>query len=403
MEISAGMGLLIIGGAFAVLGSSLGALAQGIAASSGARELSRNQKTFGKTLVLAALPETQSIYGLLVAILLLSSSGLITGQVKEVSVAAGLMALGAGISIGLAAPASAIAQGMAASAAIGAVAGNEKTFGKALVLAAVTETQAIYGLLVSILLIAFSGLLSETMPNIPIGTGMLGLAAGLAVGIAAIGSVWGQGIAASAAIGVVSRKEELFGKGIVFAALPETQAIYGLLVAILLITFGGFMGNISDIPLSVGVATIGAALSIGLAGFSALGQGLAAARGITNTAKYPKSFGHGITFAAICETQAIYSLLVAILIIAGVGLLEGTYQTITLVAGCALAATGLMMGFVAGQSAVGQGMVAAQSIDTVAKDPKTFGKALAFTILPETQAIYALLLVVLILISLKLL
>lgn len=59
--------------------------------------------------------------------------------------------------------------------------------------------------------------------------------AGLAVGLAGFGSSIGMGSAASAAIGAISEKEEMFGTALIFVVLIEAVAIYGLLVALLLI------------------------------------------------------------------------------------------------------------------------------------------------------------------------
>lgn len=67
----------------------------------------------------------------------------------------GLVSISAGIAIAVASGLSAIAQGMAASAGQAAIAENEKLFPKALILAAITETQAIYGLIVALLLIFY--------------------------------------------------------------------------------------------------------------------------------------------------------------------------------------------------------------------------------------------------------
>ncbi len=59
--------------------------------------------------------------------------------------------------------------------------------------------------------------------------------AGLAVGLAGIGSGIGMGPAASAAIGAVSEDRGMFGTAIIFVVLIEAVAIYGLLVALLLL------------------------------------------------------------------------------------------------------------------------------------------------------------------------
>jgi len=61
------------------------------------------------------------------------------------------------------------------------------------------------------------------------------IGAGLAVGIAGIGAAIGMGMAGSAAIGAITEKPEVFGKAFLFIVLIEAVAIYGLLVAILLV------------------------------------------------------------------------------------------------------------------------------------------------------------------------
>ena len=51
----------------------------------------------------------------------------------------------------------------------------------------------------------------------------------------------GQGITSAAAAGAVVEDEEMFARGIIFSALSETQAIYGFLIAILLMVFSGII------------------------------------------------------------------------------------------------------------------------------------------------------------------
>lgn len=67
------------------------------------------------------------------------------------------------------------------------------------------------------------------------------IGAGLAVGIAGCGSGIGQGIAAAASAGATAEKPEFFGKGLVYTVIPETQVIYGLLVAILILVGAGLI------------------------------------------------------------------------------------------------------------------------------------------------------------------
>ncbi|MFV2040630.1 MAG: V-type ATP synthase subunit K [Candidatus Hydrothermarchaeales archaeon] len=68
-----------------------------------------------------------------------------------------------------------------------------------------------------------------------IGLGLKIVGAGIAIGFAALGSGIGQGTAAAAGIGAVSEKEEMMGKSLAFATLVETQAIYGFVIAILIL------------------------------------------------------------------------------------------------------------------------------------------------------------------------
>ncbi len=107
--------------------------------------------------------------------------------------------------------------------------------------------------------------------------------------------------------------------------LPETQAIYGLLIAILILFFAGVTGAtaIGTIEIPVGLAAVGAGLAIGIAGLSAIGQGIGAAAGVGATAKDGTIFGKAMVFSVLPETQAIYGLLVAVLLLAGSGLLGG--------------------------------------------------------------------------------
>ena len=65
--------------------------------------------------------------------------------------------------------------------------------------------------------------------------GMGFLAAALAVGLAGIGGGIAVAAAAPAAIGACSENPKSFGKSIIFVVLGEGIALYGLLIAILLI------------------------------------------------------------------------------------------------------------------------------------------------------------------------
>lgn len=69
----------------------------------------------------------------------------------------------------------------------------------------------------------------------------INLAAALAVGLASIGAGIAVGITGSAAIGGITQNPGVFGRSLVFVGLAEGIAIYGLIIAFLILTraFGG--------------------------------------------------------------------------------------------------------------------------------------------------------------------
>ncbi len=62
------------------------------------------------------------------------------------------------------------------------------------------------------------------------------IAAALAVGLAAAGAAVAVGISGSAAIGAVSENPDILGKTLIYVGLAEGVAIYGLLIAIFILT-----------------------------------------------------------------------------------------------------------------------------------------------------------------------
>ncbi len=67
-----------------------------------------------------------------------------------------------------------------------------------------------------------------------IGSGLIAIGAGLAVGIAGIASAIAEASIGAAAVGAMAEDEKLFGKGLILTVIPETIVIFGLVVAILL-------------------------------------------------------------------------------------------------------------------------------------------------------------------------
>ncbi|NLL94306.1 MAG: ATPase [Thermoplasmatales archaeon] len=68
-----------------------------------------------------------------------------------------------------------------------------------------------------------------------IGTGMVAIAAGLAIGLTGLASGLAERDVGAAAVGAITEDATLFGKTMVLMVLPETIVIFGLVVAILMI------------------------------------------------------------------------------------------------------------------------------------------------------------------------
>ena len=132
--------------------------------------------------------------------------------------------------------------------------------------------------------------------------GMLGAA--ICMGIAAIGSAIGIGIAGQGAIGAwkrcyVNNKPAPFILT-VFAGAPLTQTIYGVLLM--------------NIKLkALGAANPGMALGLGIASglamcFSAIAQGKAGAAGSDALGETGKGFAQYIMVVGLCESVALFAM-----------------------------------------------------------------------------------------------
>jgi len=71
-------------------------------------------------------------------------------------------------------------------------------------------------------------------PQAPTSGAGLAIAIGLSVGLSCLGAGYAVGHVGAAAIGAASENPEMMGRSLVFVALGEGIAIYGLLVALLL-------------------------------------------------------------------------------------------------------------------------------------------------------------------------
>ncbi len=137
-------------------------------------------------------------------------------------------ALGAGLAVGLAGAGVAMWQGRLAGTSIEMMGRNPKQSTTLMVYTilgiALVESAVIYALVIAFQILGTSGVSDANM-----------IGAGLAIGLAWFGAGYGEGYIIQAALTALNRNPEMKNKilqfMVLFIALAETSAIYGLVIA----------------------------------------------------------------------------------------------------------------------------------------------------------------------------
>ncbi len=149
-----GLTIATLGGALAVVFGGIGsAVGIGLAGQASSGVMSEDPEKFGILLILVALPGTQGIYGFLTAFLVLLKLGFIGGELAGPTVYQGWQILIACLPIAFTGLLSGIHQGKVCAAGAYMVAKQPKDLMKPVIMAALVETYAVLGLLITILLL----------------------------------------------------------------------------------------------------------------------------------------------------------------------------------------------------------------------------------------------------------
>jgi V/A-type H+-transporting ATPase subunit K len=143
----------------------------------------------------------------------------------------------------------------------------------------------------------------------------------------------------------------------------------------------GLMLGLLGAALAAGLAGIGSAMGIGIAGDSAAGV----------MTEDPDKFAKCLALQALPGTQGIYGLLIAFIVLNKLGLLGGQPVSISWSQGMLIFAACLPIGIVGWISAIYQGKTSAASIQMISKKPDAFAKAIVLPAMVETYAVLALL------------
>lgn len=141
----------VISALLGFIGSTLG---MSYAGKAGSAVVAERPELFGKILLMQALPGSQGIYGLVGAFLILNFSGILGGTAEGLTMATGWQYILVGLPIGLSGLLSAIYQGKIAANGIAVIAKDDSLTAQAIVLAAMIETWAIFGILIGFILLS---------------------------------------------------------------------------------------------------------------------------------------------------------------------------------------------------------------------------------------------------------
>ncbi len=143
--------------------------------------------------------------------------------------------LGVALAVGLAGSGSAIGIGIVGQSAAGLISEDPDKFGQTLLLQALPGTQGIYGLLAGFLIMQDIGIVGAEVVELTASQGASYLMASLPIAIAGLSSGIYQGRVLSSSINLIAKRPEELGKGIVYAVMVETYAVFALLATILML------------------------------------------------------------------------------------------------------------------------------------------------------------------------
>lgn len=154
LDLTMGQLLALAGAALAVILAGIGsAKGVGMAGETSAGVVSEHPELSGQAMVLQILPGTQGIYGFLVGIMILLSTGMLGGNPEALTIAQGLKFFIGALPIAFGGLTSAMYQGRVASAGINMLTSQPDAGGKAILMTVMVETYAVFALLASILMV----------------------------------------------------------------------------------------------------------------------------------------------------------------------------------------------------------------------------------------------------------
>jgi len=218
--------------------------------------------------------------------------------------------------------------------------------------------------------------------------------AGIAMGLGAVGAAIGEGYTAAQANLAVSRNPrvsgDIFKNMLVGQAVAESASIFALVIAILLLFLDVTITNALK-----AAALFGAGLCMGFGAIgSGVGSGFPGGQACLGISRQPAAASRLTTNmligSAVCQTPAIFSMVVALMLIFmdfGKAPLYPTWA--------ALIGAGISTGIAAIGSGYGGGMAAGASCEGIARQPESVGNVTTIMLIgqavSQTPSIFGLL------------
>ncbi len=154
MELQLGQFLALLAAAMAVIVSGIGSSrGVGMAGETAAGVATENPDVAGKLLVLQLLPATQGIYGFLIGVIVLINTGVLGGQMVDITVDQGIKFIISCLPVVVIGWYSAIWQAKVSMAGMLMTGQRPEMSGRGITMAVMVETYAVFALLTSFLMV----------------------------------------------------------------------------------------------------------------------------------------------------------------------------------------------------------------------------------------------------------
>lgn len=141
--------------------------------------------------------------------------------------------------------------------------------------------------------------------------------AAIAVGLAGIGTIFGTAFVAGGGSGLLAKDAKLFGRILIFSAVPSSQGLYGFLIAVIISqNIGIFGGEIPALTFAEGLGYLAAGIPVGILGFfSGAMQGKVLQAGLKVLITNPSESSKALILGVLVETMAVFGFLISFLMI----------------------------------------------------------------------------------------